>query len=117
VSGSGDISGGYVAMKALLSTFDSEGVPAVYDAGDRLVMDDDGWSSACDAQEGADSFVEARSGSSWRRSFNLNDGSRQSMPLFSEYGKPLGEPERRRRAPAGRSVGVAERAYGVCATA
>ena len=123
VSGDGDISGGYVAMKALLGTFDREGVPAVYDAAViGLVTDDDGRVVGVRMRkEGVDSYVEARKGVVLAAgSFNLNDEiTSEHMPLFSEYGKPLGEPTNDGAGLLlGRSVGVAERGmHGVCATA
>lgn len=123
VSGSGDISGGYVAMRALLATFESEGVPAVYDAAVvGLVTADDGRVVGVRLRkDGADSHVEARRGVILAAgSFNLNhEITSVHMPLFSEYGRPLGEPTNDGAGLLlGRSVGVAEHGmHGVCATA
>ena len=123
VSGDGDISGGYVAMKALLETFGREGVPAVYDtAVIALVVDDNARVVGVKTRAaGSDAFVEARKGVVLAAgSFNLNaDITGEHMPLFAQYGKPLGEPTNDGAGLLlGRTVGVAERGMaGVCATA
>ena len=123
VSGDGDISGGYVAMKSLLATFAAEGVPALYDAAViGLVTNADGRVVGVKVRkEGVDSFVEARKGVILAAgSFNLNaEITAKHMPLFSQYGKPLGEPTNDGAGMLlGQSVGVAVRGMeGVCATA
>ena len=123
VSGDGDISGGNVAMRALLGTVEREQVPVVYEANViGLVQDDDGRVVGVKMREdGADSFVEARKGVLLAAgSFNLNaDVTSENMPLFSQYGKPLGEPTNDGAGLLlGRTVGVAERGmHGLVATA
>ena len=122
VSGDGDISGGYVAMRALLQTFDAEGVPAIYEtAVIALVVDGDRVVGAKCRQLGREFFIQARKAVVLAAgSFNLNtDITSENMPLFSEYGKPLGEPTNDGAGLLlGKSVGVATRGmHGVCATA
>lgn len=123
VSGDGDISGGYVAMRALLATFDKEAVPALYEtAVVALVIDDDGRVVGVKCRQGAREFyVRGRLGVVLAAgSFNLNaDITAENMPLFAQYGKPLGEPTNDGAGlMLGTSVGVATSGmHGVCATA
>ena len=123
VSGDGDISGGNVAMRALLGTVEREQVPVVYEANViGLVQDEDGRVVGVKMRkDGVDSFVEARKGVLLAAgSFNLNaDVTSENMPLFSQYGKPLGEPTNDGAGLLlGRTVGVAERGMeGLVATA
>lgn len=123
VSGDGDISGGNVAMRALLGTVEREQVPVVYEANViGLVQDEDGRVVGVKMRkDGVDSFVEARKGVLLAAgSFNLNtDVTSVNMPLFSQYGKPLGEPTNDGAGLLlGRTVGVAERGMeGLVATA
>lgn len=123
VSGDGDISGGNVAMRALLGTVEREQVPVVYEANViGLVQDDDGRVVGVKMRkDGVDSFVEARKGVLLAAgSFNLNEEvTSENMPLFSQYGKPLGEPTNDGAGLLlGRTVGVAERGmHGLVATA
>lgn len=122
VSGDGDISGGYVAMRALLSTFDAEQVPAIYETSVvALVIDGDAVVGVKCRQGSREFFVRARRGVLLAAgSFNLNaDITSANMPLFAEYGKPLGEPTNDGAGLLlGQSVGVATRGmHGVCATA
>jgi len=123
VSGDGDISGGNVAMRALLGTVEREQVPVVYEANViGLVQDEDGRVVGVKMRrDGVDSFVEARKGVLLAAgSFNLNpDVTSENMPLFSQYGKPLGEPTNDGAGLLlGRTVGVAERGmHGLVATA
>jgi 3-oxo-5alpha-steroid 4-dehydrogenase len=123
VSGDGDISGGNVAMRALLGTVEREQVPVVYEANViGLVQDDDGRVVGVKMRrDGVDSFVEARKGVLLAAgSFNLNEEvTSANMPLFSQYGKPLGEPTNDGAGLLlGRTVGVAERGMeGLVATA
>ena len=110
-------------MKALLSTFAAEGVPALYDtAVIGLVTGADGRVVGVKVRTaGTDSFVEARKGVILAAgSFNLNaEITSENMPLFATYGKPLGEPTNDGAGLLlGQSVGVATRGmHGVCATA
>ncbi len=123
VSGDGEISGGYIAMKALLGTFEREGVPAIYDAAvTGLVQDDDDRVVGVTVMSaGRASFVQARRGVVLAAgSFNLNpELTSENIPLFSRFGKPLGEPTNDGAGLLlGRSVGVAEKGMsGVVATA
>lgn len=123
VSGSGDISGGYVAMKALLATVESEQVPVEYEANViGLVQDDDGRIVGVKVRQGdSEWFVEARKGVLIAAgSFNLNSEIiTENMPLFAAHGKPLGEPTNDGAGLLlGRSVGVAEKGMtGLIATA
>jgi 3-oxo-5alpha-steroid 4-dehydrogenase len=123
VSGEGQVSGGNVAMKALLATVAREEVPVVYEANViGLVLDDDARVAGVKVRrEGVDTFVQARVGVMLAAgSFNLNDEvTSQNMPLFAEYGKPLGEPTNDGAGLLlGRTVGVAERGmHGLVATA
>lgn len=123
VSGDGDISGGNVAMRALLGTVEREQVPVVYEANViGLVQDDDGRVVGVKVRtDGVDSFVQARKGVLLAAgSFNLNAGvTGENMPLFAQYGKPLGEPTNDGAGLLlGRTVGVAERGmHGLVATA
>jgi succinate dehydrogenase/fumarate reductase flavoprotein subunit len=123
VSGDGDISGGNVAMRALLGTVEREQVPVLYEANViGLVQDDDGRVIGVKMRkDGVDSFVQARKGVLLAAgSFNLNaDVTGEHMPLFSQYGKPLGEPTNDGAGLLlGRTVGVAERGmHGLVATA
>jgi succinate dehydrogenase/fumarate reductase flavoprotein subunit len=123
VSGDGDISGGYVAMRAILSTVEREQVPVLYDASViALVQNADGSIAGVKMRkDGADELVEARKGVILAAgSFNLNaDITAENMPLFTDYGKPLGEPTNDGAGLLlGRTVGVAERGMqGVIATA
>ncbi len=123
VSGDGEISGGYVAMSAILATVEREQVPVVYDANViGLVQDDDGRVVGVTMRkDGHDSYIRARKGVVLAAgSFNLNpDVTGEHMPLFSEYGKPLGEPTNDGAGLLlGRSVGVAEHGMdGLIATA
>lgn len=123
VSGDGDISGGYVAMRAVLGTVDREQVPVVYEANViGLVQDPEGRVVGVKMRkDGVDSFVQARKGVVLAAgSFNLNsDVTAQHMPLFAQYGKPLGEPTNDGAGLLlGRTVGVAEQGMdGLIATA
>lgn len=123
VSGDGDISGGNVAMTALLGTVDREGVPVIYEANViGLVQDDSDRIVGVKVRiDGEDTFIEARSGVILASgSFNLNaDVTSVNMPLFATYGKPLGEPTNDGAGLLlGRTVGVAERGMqGLVATA
>jgi len=123
VSGEGEISGGNVAMKALLGTVEREGIPVLYEANViGLVQDDDARVVGVKVRrDGEDYFVRARVGVMLAAgSFNLNDDvTRENMPLFSQYGKPLGEPTNDGAGLLlGRTVGVAERGmHGLVATA
>ena len=123
VSGDGDISGGNVAMKAILGTVEQEQVPVVYEANViGLVQDEDGRVvGVAMRKDGVDSFVQARKGVVLAPgSFNLNDDvTTEHMPLFAQYGKPLGEPTNDGAGLLlGRTVGVAERGMdGLIATA
>jgi succinate dehydrogenase/fumarate reductase flavoprotein subunit len=123
VSGDGPIPGGYVAMQAVLGTAAAEGVPVQYEtAVIGLVVDDDGRVVGVRARrDGVDSFVAARRGVVLAAgSFNLNaDITSEHMPLFSRYGKPLGEPTNDGAGLLlGRTVGVAETGMsGLVATA
>lgn len=123
VSGNGDIPGGYVAMKAILGAVAAEGVPVRYEtAVIGLVVDDGGRVVGVKARSGGvDAFVAARQGVLLAAgSFNLNaDITSEHMPLFAEYGKPLGEPTNDGAGLLlGRTVGVAERGMpGLVATA
>ena len=114
VSGDGDISGGYVAMRAILGTVEREQVPVVYDANVvGFVIDPDGRVAGVKMRkEGADALIEARKGVILAAGrFNLNaDITAENMPLFAQYGKPLGEPTNDGAGLLlGRTVGVAER--------
>lgn len=123
VSGDGDISGGNVAMRAILGTVEREQVPVIYEANVfGLVQDDAGRVVGVTMRaDGAESFVEARKGVVLAAgSFNLNaDVTAENMPLFSQYGKPLGEPTNDGAGLLlGRTVGVDERGmHGLVATA
>lgn len=123
VSGDGDISGGNVAMKAILGTVAAENVPVVYEANViGLVQGDDGGVVGVRMRvDGVDSFVQARKAVILAAgSFNLNsDVTTEHMPLFSTYGKPLGEPTNDGAGLLlGRTVGVAEHGMeGLIATA
>lgn len=123
VSGDGDISGGYVAMTAILARVAQEQIPVVCEANViALVQDDDGRVVGVKVRiDGVDSFVQARTGVVLAAgSFNLNhDVTSANMPLFSTYGKPLGEPTNDGAGLLlGRTVGVAERGmHGLVATA
>jgi succinate dehydrogenase/fumarate reductase flavoprotein subunit len=123
VSGDGDISGGNVAMTALLGTVDREGVPVIYEANViGLVQDDSDRIVGVKVRiDGEDTFIEARNGVILASgSFNLNaDVTSVNMPLFATYGKPLGEPTNDGAGLLlGRTVGVAERGMqGLVATA
>lgn len=123
VSGDGDISGGNVAMKAILAAVAHEQVPVLCEANViGLVQDADQRVVGVKVRrEGQDEFVQARSGVVLAAgSFNLNDEvTSENMPLFSEYGKPLGEPTNDGAGLLlGRTVGVAERGmHGLVATA
>lgn len=123
VSGEGEISGGNVAMKALLGTVEDENVPVLYEANViGLVQDTEGRVVGVKVRrDGEDIHVRARTGVLLAAgSFNLNeDVTSQNMPLFSEYGKPLGEPTNDGAGLLlGRSVGVDERGmHGLVATA
>jgi len=86
------------------------------------VLDDDGRVVGVRMRkDGIDSFVEARKGVLLAAgSFNLNaEVTSENMPLFSQYGKPLGEPTNDGAGLLlGRTVGVAERGMeGLVATA
>jgi succinate dehydrogenase/fumarate reductase flavoprotein subunit len=123
VSGEGDISGGYVAMRAILSTVEREQVSVLYDANViAFVQAADGSIVGVKMRkDGVDELVEARKGVILAAgSFNLNaDITAENMPLFTEYGKPLGEPTNDGAGLLlGRTVGVAERGMqGLIATA
>ncbi len=69
VSGDGDISGGNVAMKAILGTVERERVPVIYEANVvGLVQDDNGRVVGVKMRkDGLDEFVEARQGRRSRR--------------------------------------------------
>ena len=123
VSGDGDISGGNVAMRAVLGAVEKEQVPVVYEANVIGLVQDDGGRvvGVKMRKDGADAFVQARNGVVLAAgSFNLNEEvTAEHMPLFSEYGKPLGEPTNDGAGLLlGRTVGVAERGMeGLVATA
>jgi len=123
VSGDGDISGGNVAMTALLATVEREQIPVVYEANVIGLVQDDSERivGVKMRKDGVDSFIAARSGVILASgSFNLNaDVTSANMPLFAEYGKPLGEPTNDGAGLLlGRTVGVAERGMeGLVATA
>ncbi|HAN71945.1 MAG TPA: FAD-dependent oxidoreductase, partial [Actinobacteria bacterium] len=123
VSGDGDISGGNVAMKAILGAVERAGIPVLYEANVvGLVQDDEGRIVGVKfRREGVDSFVEARRGVILAAgSFNLNsDVTSENMPLFAQYGKPLGESTNDGAGLLlGRTVGVAEHGMsGLIATA
>ncbi|MBI1352656.1 MAG: FAD-dependent oxidoreductase [Actinomycetales bacterium] len=123
VSGDGDVSGGNVAMRAVLGAIEAEQVPVIYEANViGLVQDAEGRVVGVKMRrDGRDSFVQARKGVVLAAgSFNLNaDITAEHMPLFSEYGKPLGEPTNDGAGLLlGRTVGVAERGMaGLVATA
>jgi 3-oxo-5alpha-steroid 4-dehydrogenase len=123
VSGEGDISGGNVAMRAILGTVERERVPVAFEANViALVVDDDGRVVGVKMRkDGIDEFVAARKGVVLAAgSFNLNEEiTAANMPLFAEYGKPLGEPTNDGAGLLlGRTVGVAERGMqGLIATA
>jgi 3-oxo-5alpha-steroid 4-dehydrogenase len=123
VSGEGDISGGNVAMRAILGTVEREQVPVVYEANViGFVQDADGRVVGVKMRKaGIDEFVQARKGVVLAPgSFNLNaDITAENMPLFAQYGKPLGEPTNDGAGLLlGRTVGVAERGMqGLIATA
>lgn len=123
VSGDGDISGGNVAMTALLGTVEREGIPVIYDANViALVQDHTGRITGVKMRkDGVDSFIAARNGVILAAgSFNLNtDVTSENMPLFAQYGKPLGEPTNDGAGLLlGRTVGVDERGMqGLVATA
>lgn len=123
VSGDGDISGGNVAMRAVLAAFEREQIPVIYEANViGLVQDDEGRVVGVKMRkDGSDSFIAAQAGVVLAAgSFNLNaDVTSENMPLFSEYGKPLGEPTNDGAGLLlGRTVGVAERGmHGLVATA
>lgn len=97
VSGKGDISGGSVAMDAVLTTVKEREIPAIYDAAVvALVTDATGRVVGVKARkEGKDLFVEARKGVLLAAgSFNLNEEiTSKHMPTFAKYGKPLGTPQ------------------------
>ena len=123
VSGDGDISGGYVAMKAILATVEREQVPVIYEANViALVQDVDGRVVGVTMRkDGRDELIQARKGVILAAgSFNLNaEITAENMPLFAKYGKPLGEPTNDGAGLLlGRTAGVAERAmHGLVATA
>lgn len=123
VSGDGDISGGSVAMTALLGTVEREGIPVIYEANViALVQDDSGRVTGVKMRkDGVDSFIAARNGVILAAgSFNLNaDVTTENMPLFAQYGKPLGESTNDGAGLLlGRTVGVDERGMqGLVATA
>jgi len=123
VSGEGEISGGNVAMRAILGTVEAEQVPVIYDANViGLIQDETGRVVGVRVRrEGLDSSIRARTGVILAPgSFNLNrDVTTEHMPLFAEYGKPLGESTNDGAGLLlGRTVGVAERGMdGLIATA
>lgn len=122
VSGDGDISGGNVAMRAILGTVEREQVPVIYEANViGLVLDGERVVGVAVRKDGTDSFIRARKGVVLAAgSFNLNaEITAENMPLFAEYGKPLGEPTNDGAGLLlGRSVGVAESGMqGIIATA
>jgi len=123
VSGDGDISGGHVAMTAILGRVAQEQIPVVCEANVIALVQDDGGRvvGVKVRKDGVDSYVQARSGVVLAAgSFNLNDDvTSVNMPLFSAYGKPLGEPTNDGAGlMLGRTVGVAERGmHGLVATA
>lgn len=123
VSGDGDISGGYVAMRAILGTVEREQVPVLYEANViGFVRDAIGRVVGVKMRKaGVDAFVEARKAVVLTAgSFNLNeDITAENMPLFAQYGKPLGEPTNDGAGLLlGRTVDVAESGMpGLIATA
>lgn len=123
VSGDGDISGGHVAMEAILGSVDSAEIPVLYEANVvGLVQADDGRILGVKIRrEGQESFVQARRGVILAAgSFNLNSTvTAEHMPLFAQYGKPLGEATNDGAGLLlGRTVGVAEHGMaGLIATA
>ena len=96
VSGDGDISGGNVAMKAILGTVEREHVPVIYEANVvGLVQDDDGRVVGVKMRkDGLDEFVEARQGRRARR--------RQLQPQRRHHRREHA-PLRRVRQAAGRA--------------
>ena len=123
VSGEGEISGGTVAMRAILGTVEREQVPVIYEANVTALVQDTGGRvvGVKMRKDGTDEYVAARKGVILAAgSFNLNeDITAANMPLFAEYGKPLGEPTNDGAGLLlGRTVGVAERGMqGLIATA
>jgi succinate dehydrogenase/fumarate reductase flavoprotein subunit len=113
VSGQGEISGGSVAMNAVLATVKERAVPVIYDAAvTALVIDGDRIVGVKMRKEGADLFVQATSGVMIAAgSFNLNaEITMKHMPTFATYGKPLGTPQNDGAGLLlGESVGGAER--------
>ena len=114
--------GGAPAMRALLATFEREGVAAMYDTGVvGLVGDDDGVVGVHARQHGTDVWVRARSGVVLATgSFNLNaEMTAASFPTFAHYGTPLGiDTNDGAGIQLGESVGGITRAMdGVIATA
>jgi succinate dehydrogenase/fumarate reductase flavoprotein subunit len=110
-------------MRAILGTVEREQVPVLYEANViGFVQDSTGRVSGVKVRQGGiDWFVEARKGVILAAgSFNLNDNiTAENMPLFAQYGKPLGEPTNDGAGLLlGRTVDVAESGMqGVIATA
>ena len=122
VSGSGEISGGSVAMQALLSTVGAEQVPVMYDtAVTALVVDGKRVVGVKARKQGKDLYVRATGGVLIAAgSFNLNEEIiHANMPIYAQYGKPLGTPQNDGAGLLlGQSVGGATQGmHGVCATA
>ncbi len=122
VSGDGDIPGGYVAMRAVLGKVSDEEIPVRLEtAVIGLVVDGDRVVGVKARHDGTDSYIHARKGVLLAAgSFNLNaDITTEHMPLFSRYGKPLGEPTNDGAGLLlGRTASVAEHAMsGLIATA
>ncbi len=113
VSGQGEISGGSVAMNAVLATVKERAVPVIYDAAvTALVVDGDRVVGVKVRKEGADLYVQATLGVMIAAgSFNLNaEITMKHMPTFATYGKPLGTPQNDGAGLLlGESVGGAER--------
>ena len=110
-------------MRALLATFEREGVPALYDTGVvGLVRNSDGAVVGVHARRhGTDVWVRARGGVVLATgSFNLNaEMTAASFPTFAKYGQPLGiDTNDGAGVQLGQSVGGATRGMdGVIATA
>ena len=89
VSGSGEISGGSVAMQALLSTVGAEQVPVMYDtAVTALVVDGKRVVGVKARKQGKDLYVRATGGVLIAAgSFNLNEEIiHANLPIYAQYG-------------------------------
>ncbi|MCB0956898.1 MAG: FAD-dependent oxidoreductase [Ilumatobacter sp.] len=115
--------GGAPAMRALLATFEREGVPALYDTGVVGLVRDPGGRvvGVHGRRHGADVWVRARAGVVLATgSFNLNaEMTKANFPTFATYGQPLGiDTNDGAGVQLGQSVGGATRGMdGVIATA